>query len=162
MIMEKRPFQEALPVWPEGRLEVWNQMGGFHAGWSAHGSATGTVLRITGADVYRVWCNGQHAGYGPARTAHGFSRVDGWPLERFLRAGDNHLAIEVLSHGIDSYACIMQPPFLQAGIVAGGRGVAATGDGFTAYLLPERVQKTERFSKQRPLRGLDACLSDVR
>jgi alpha-L-rhamnosidase len=107
-------------------------------------------MRVTGADVYRVWCNGQHAGYGPARTAHGHSRVDEWPLDRFIRAGVNHLAIEVLSYGIDSYACVMQPPFLQAEIVDAGKVVAATGEGFSAYLLPERVQKIERFSKQRP------------
>lgn len=148
--MENRYFQQAVPVWPEGRNEIWNQMVGFHAKWSSGAAAAGAVLRITGADVYRVWCNGLHAGYGPARTAHGYSRVDEWPLGRFLRTGENHLAIEVLSYGIDSYACVMQPPFLQAEIVAAGKVMAATGDGFSATLLPERVQKIERFSKQRP------------
>ncbi len=59
--MEDRYFQKAVPVWPEGRSEIWNQMVGFYASW-CHGQAVGTVLRVTGADVYRVWCNGQHAG----------------------------------------------------------------------------------------------------
>jgi alpha-L-rhamnosidase len=45
----------------------------------------------------------------------------------------------------------MQPPFLQAELLVGGSPVAFTGGaGFVARVLPERVQKVERFSKQRP------------
>jgi len=44
----------------------------------------------------------------------------------------------------------MQAPFLQAEVLVDGRVVAATGRGFEAMLLPERVQKVERYSKQRP------------
>jgi len=148
-------FKRGVPVWPSGRREVRNQMVGFRCEWTRGDVSASCLLRVAGADCYRVWLNGKHAGYGPARAAHGFARVDEWPLERFVRAGTNHLAVEVLSYGIDSYAHAMQPPFLQAELERAGEIVAATragtGEGaFAARALPERVQKVERFSKQRP------------
>ena len=143
-------FREAHPAWIAGRGDVWNQMAGFHAAWSMDDPSVNTVLRITGADSYRIWVNGKHAGYGAARTAHGYARVDEWPLNRWLRDGENHVAIEVHCHGIDSYVFAMQPAFLQAELLSGDAVVAATPAGFTACVLSERVQKVERFSKQRP------------
>ncbi len=143
-------FQQAQAVWLSGRRDVWNQVAGFYAAWHVEDAGASTLLRVTGADSYRIWVNGEFAGFGPARTAYGYARVDEWPLDAWLRDGENHIAIEVLSHGIDSYVSVLQPPFLQAEIVCDGTVVAATPDGFTACVLPERIQKVERFSKQRP------------
>jgi alpha-L-rhamnosidase len=150
-VVSEMKFEQAVAVWPEGECERWNQMVGFYTKLEAGVSlAESGELRITGADCYRIWCNGRFAGYGPARAAHGHSRVDVWPLAGLLEDGVNHLAIEVSSCGIDSYAYAMQPPFLLAEVVCGGEVVAATGRSFSACLLTERVQKVERFSKQRP------------
>lgn len=153
-------FAEAAPVWLKDREDVLNQMAGFYAGWTVANAAQPATLRITAADAYRVWVNGHHAGYGPARTAHGYARVDEWPLARWLQAGRNHLAIEVLSHGIDSYVYASQTPFLQAELLCGSQVLAATPAGFTAFILPERVQKVERFSKQRPFTEAYALTPD--
>ena len=125
-------------------------MAGFLLSWESSDSGLAPLLRITGADCYRVWCNGRHAGYGPARAAHGFSRVDEWPLRGLIQEGENLLAIEVASCGIDSYAYAMQPPFLQAEVLIDDTVLAATCEDSKARPLTERVQKVERFSKQRP------------
>ncbi len=144
-------FHRAVPVWPTGMRSIWNQQVGFHMRWPGAVGAETVQLRITAADVYRVWCNGRYVGCGPARTAHGHARVDVWPMAEAVVAGENHLAIEVLSYGIDSYAHAMQPPFLQAELVTDGAVIGATGtDDMRAASLPERVQKVERYSAQRP------------
>ncbi len=143
-------FTKAGPVWLRGRRGIWNQMAGFQTSWSAVEADAPTFLRITGADAYRLWVNGEHAGYGPARTAEGHARVDEWPLNPWMKVGENRLAIDVLSNGIDSYVYVLQPPFLQAELISSTEVLAATPEGFAARILPERVQKTERFSKQRP------------
>lgn len=148
--MNKTTFQQAAPVWIRGYRDTWNQTAGFYAIWGVEDPATPTILRITGADAYRVWVNGEHAGYGPARTARGYARVDEWDLTPRLKAGKNHIAIEVHSHGIDSYVYVLQPPFLQAELMQENDVVIATPEGFNGRVLPERVQKVERFSKQRP------------
>ena len=147
-------FDYALPVWPEGRGSVWNQFVGFHASWDQQGNQS-AVLRATAADYYRAWCNGCFVAFGPARAAHGYARADEWCLDGYLQEGVNHLAVEVLAYGIDSYAHAMQPPFLQAEVVRGGEAAAATRaesrpDVFVARILPERIQKVERYSAQRP------------
>lgn len=143
-------FKKAKPIWPKGRQKIWNQMVGFRTSWSVVDADTPTCLRITGADAYRLWVNDAYAGYGPARTAEGYARVDEWPLNPWMRKGENQLAIEVLSNGIDSYVYVLQPPFLQAELISSTEILAATPEGFAARIIPERVQKTERFSKQRP------------
>ena len=72
-------FDAAKPVWPEGRAERMNDFVEFRATFEAKAGET-PVLRITGSSVYRIRLNGKFAGYGPARAAKGFFRVDEWPL----------------------------------------------------------------------------------
>jgi len=143
-------FKKAVPIWPKGQRSEWNRMVGFYATVQLAESSPDAFLKITGADSFRIWVNHEHAGYGPARGPHGYSRVDEWPLTEFLKEGINHLAIEVLTNGIDSYASVLQAPFLQAELIMGGEVLVSTREDFEAYLLPERIQKVERFSKQRP------------
>ncbi len=146
-------FKKGVPVWPVGEQGTWNQVVGFHAAMVVDEPCVkgNLVLRMTAADCYRVWVNGVFVGYGPARTAHGFSRVDEWPLAGLANEGVNHLAVEVSNAGIDSYAYALHDPFLQAEVLFDDNVVVATGgDAFAAYLLKERIQKVERYSKQRP------------
>lgn len=143
-------FNKAIAIWPKGREEEWNRMVGFFASIELDTLPSDAMLRITGADCYRIKVNGQFVGHGPARGPHGYIRVDHWPLENYLKEGLNHLSIEVLTNGVDSYAFVMQSPFLRAECCVGEDVVAWTGEHFQAQLLPERIQKVERFSKQRP------------
>jgi alpha-L-rhamnosidase len=39
------------------------------------------TLKITASALYRVYINGEFLGYGPARAAHGYFRVDEYDLK---------------------------------------------------------------------------------
>ena len=150
-------FQAAKPVWPEGRATRMNDFVVFHASFETKGGEK-PILRVTGSSVYRIRLNGEFAGYGPARAAKGFFRVDEWPLA--AREGRNDLCIEVSAYNCNNYYIAEWPGFLQAEVVAGGRVLAATYGKescaqcesgvatFTACETP-RVTKCSRFSFQR-------------
>lgn len=68
--MEKVLFEKARPVFLRGMSGEKNITASFRAVFRA---AAGEEwrLRITASSAYRVWLNGEFAGYGPARAAHG-------------------------------------------------------------------------------------------
>jgi alpha-L-rhamnosidase len=148
-------FRSAQPVWPAGREREKNLTVGFRAVFEAPAHA-GAVLRVTGSSVYRIHLNGAFLGYGPVRGPHGYSRVDEWDLAGRLGSGVNVIAIEVAGYNVNSYYLLDQPAFLQAEVAAEGQVLASTagGDGggvmFEAQILPERAQRVQRYSFQRP------------
>jgi len=145
-------FVAAKPLWPKGRETEKNITVGFRASFNAP-ARDKVLLRATGSSIYRVFLNGQFLAHGPARGPHGFFRVDEWDLTDKLKPGANVVAFEVAGYNANSYYLLDQPSFLQAEVIAGGRVLAATGgkgEPFTALLLPERVQKVQRYSFQRP------------
>lgn len=145
-------FRSAQPVWLEGREREMNLTVGFSATIQKP-SATPITLLLTGATLYRIWINGEFAGHGPARAAHGFYRVDELDVTARLHSGDNVIAIEVAGYNANNYYVLNQPSFLQAEVFAGDKVLAATagtGRAFVAHLITERVQKVARYSFQRP------------
>ena len=143
-------MKKAVPVWAEGHEKEMNFNLGFHGTFQSKPEQTYT-FRITASTLYRVFLNGDFLGYGPARAAHDYYRVDEYQLEN-LKNGENHLAIEVAGYNVNSYYTIDQPSFLQAELEAGGQIMLATGNNldFKAFQITERLQKTERYSFQRP------------
>ena len=145
-------FTAARAVWPKGRETERNLMVGFRTVFARDGWEP-VHLRLTASTLYRAYVNGQFAGYGPARGPHGYFRIDCVDITPFLRDGKNVVAIEVAGYNVNSYYTIDAPSFLQAEVVSGGRALSATGDAarpFEARILPERVQKVQRYSFQRP------------
>ena len=144
---ERPRFEEAVPVWPEGCEAEMNSFFGFRAAFDVR-EGESPVLRVTGCSDYRISLNGRHLGWGPARAAKGFFRVDEIKLP--VKPGRSVLAIEVAGYNCNSYCLINQPPFLQAEVVSGGRVLAATGESgaFEAQRLP-RARKVVRYSFQR-------------
>ena len=138
-------FQAALPVWPEGRATRMNDFVEFRASFEVKTDEK-PVLRVTGSSVYRIRLNSEFAGYGPARAAKGFFRVDEWPLA--AREGRNDLTIEVSAYNCNNYYIAEWPGFLQAEVVVGDRVLAMTGCDFCARETP-RVTKCSRYSYQR-------------
>ena len=139
------PFLVAQPVWLAGMANEMNVTGGWVASMDGAGKAT---LRVATSGFFRVFVNGRFVHYGPARCAYGFFRVDEIPLA--LEAGVNHIAVEAVCYGVNSFSSLMQAPFIPAEIVADGAAIAATGaQGFAAYRLTQRVQKVQRYSYQR-------------
>jgi alpha-L-rhamnosidase len=143
----KPSFIEAKPIWQAGSEKERNLFLGFRTSFDSLADAK-AILRITGCSSYRITFNGKYVGYGPARAAKGYFRLDEIPLE--VKAGTNALAIEVAGYNCVSFYHMNQPSFLQAEVVLNGKVVAATGKcgSFKAARLP-RTQKVVRYSFQR-------------
>ena len=137
-------FDRALPVWRHDALREKNIAIGLY---TAITPGTTLTLRITAAEVYRVFVDGVFFAYGPARCAHHHYRVDEIPLP----AHATHIAIEIPHYAVNSFCYLQADGFVQAEIVRDGEVVAATGgEGFTCFCLDGRVQKVQRYSYQRP------------
>lgn len=143
------PFQKAVPVWLSGKETEINITAGFTCRFSGSSPA---VLVLTAASVYRVFLNGVFLFHGPARAALGDCRVDVLELPALLLQPENVLAIEVVNFYVNNFYVPKQPAFVQAEVRRGNRVLCHTGvDGdFRAALLTYRLQKTQRFSFQRP------------
>lgn len=56
-------------------------------------------IYISASNVYRIYINQELAMHGPARTAHGYARVDKIDISQFLVSGINTIAVEVMTYG---------------------------------------------------------------
>ncbi|MBQ9415666.1 MAG: hypothetical protein IJU20_02355 [Clostridia bacterium] len=137
-------FRQAKAVWAKGG-ENRNRLIRYTAEIPGGEKAS---LSMCAADLFRVFQNGRLISCGPARAAYGFARVLRIPLDR---AG-GRICVDVLSYGINQYACVEQEPFFAAEIEIDGRVQVYTGDpegGWSAFWMRQRVQKTQRYSYQR-------------
>ncbi len=150
-VSDSELMKEAIPVWAEGREKEMNLNLGFH-GTFQNNKNQDIKLRITASTLYRVFLNGEFLGYGPARAAHGFFRVDEYDLSSRAKNGENIISVEVAGYNVNSYYTIDEPSFLQAEVESGGKILLATGGdhNFVAFQIKERLQKVERYSFQRP------------
>lgn len=104
-------------------------------------------LKIAASSLYRLFVDGFFTGYGPARAAHGYSRVDEYDLSSY--AGKTiHIVIEVFASNVNTFYIVDELPFFAAEIVMNNQVVADSAD-FKAFLLNDRVTKIQRFSFQR-------------
>ena len=145
-------FRQAERVWGEGR-SVTNAYLRFRAVFDA-AKGERPVLRITASTVYRAKLNGAFLGYGPARSAEGWFKVDEWPVAG-VREGRNEIEIDVAGYVCESYQYVIQPAFLQAEVVSGGRVLAATaadGGAFAATEIPRDIGGAV-YSRQRGFPG---------
>ena len=142
-------FRVARPIWPTNRETEMNLTVGFRATFE-YAKNQSVELRIAASTLYRLWINGEFAGYGPARAAHGFYRVDEWDVAHFCKNGENTISIEVAGYNVNSFYVLNQPSFLQCEVVCEGEVLAATGRDFSVRVLEERVQRVQRYSYQRP------------
>lgn len=105
------------------------------------------TVKLAAASVFRFFVNGKMMGYGPARAAHGYSRLDEYSLAEFA-GQDVVLCVEVFAHNINTYYVVDELPFFACEIVRGG-GVIAEAKDFDTYLVNDRLTKVQRFSFQR-------------
>ena len=150
-IPETDLMKKGIPVWVQSREKEMNLNLGFRGIFQSQKNKNAT-FRITASTLYRVYINGDYLGYGPARTGHGFFRVDEYDLSKHLKIGDNIVAVEVAGYNVNSYYTLDQPSFLQAEVESDGKIILSTGSepGFEAFQIKERLQKVERYSFQRP------------
>lgn len=131
-------------VWAKGLLEEKN----IHIIYKyTFTPEANTHIDIAASNLYRIFINGKFVGYGPARAAHGYSRLDTYDLSTW--AGTSAvIAIEVYSANVNTFYTVDELPFFACEIRNGEELVAEATD-FTAYHFKGRVQKVCRFSYQR-------------
>lgn len=140
-------FQSAVPVWAAGREKELNLWLSARAVLSP---AKSCILKVTGSSAYVVKVDGAFVAFGPARSAHGFYRVDELELASYIREGGSVLTITVAGYNCNSFYHLDQPSFLCAELSADGALIAATGrNGFSFREVSEHEQKVERYSYQR-------------
>ncbi len=142
----KKEFLFAKPIWAKGLLQTKNVTCLFEAEFPR---AEQALLKITACNFYRVCVNGEFLGYGPARAAHGYARVDEYVLP--CSEETNRVTVEVAGYNCDSFYALNLRPFLQAEIMCDGTVIATGGkeSGFSCVVDERRIRKSPRFSYQR-------------
>lgn len=115
------------------------------------------VIRLTARNIYRLYVNGEITMHGPARTAHGYCRVDEVEITDRLTDGVNHIGVEVVAYGRDwegyshySNDCTLEDGLFIAEIEADGEVVSATGrDEWLVCSITARAPLCERISHSR-------------
>ena len=74
----------------------------FHARASFF-AADSSRLKISAESVFRLWCNGQFVGTGPARGTKTLAFFDEFDLAPHLKAGENRLEISVLCPNVPTF-----------------------------------------------------------
>ena len=114
------------------------------------------VIRLTARNIYRLYINGEVVMHGPARTAHGYCRVDEVDITEHLIDGVNHVAVEVVAYGRDwpgynrySNDCTLEDGLFIAEIEVDGEIVCATGRDEWQVCTINRAPVCERISHSR-------------
>ena len=146
MKIERFVFEKALPVWKMGDQRVMNQ--------NLHFSAVvprkkGAELRISGASSYLVFINGKFVAHGPARTAHGYYKVDKISLDPFADGENINILISASGYNCNSFSYVDAPSFVCAEVVCGEEVLAATGADFSCRTVGSRLTKMPKYSYQR-------------
>ena len=142
-------FIKAKPVWIKGYESEMNITVEVYSSFSAEPKQL-SILRIAGASFYKIYLNGEFIHFGPARAGHGCVRMDEIELTKMLKAGKNHLAIEIAGYNCKSFNGIDMAPFLQTELIVDKSIIAYTGgDDFSASLQSSKKQKVMRYSFQR-------------
>ena len=115
-------------------------------------------LCLTASTMYRLFVDGELVGYGPARAAHGYCRLDEYELSKWA-GREITVSVEVYSANVNSFYTVDEPPFFACEITSNG-SVIADAEDFTAYRMSERVQRVRRFSFQRTFTEIYRLTSD--
>ena len=148
MVIHDYTFRAATPVWEVGTAKAPNHTVCFTADIPA--TEETVTLSVAASCSFILLVNGVYVAHGPARCGHGFFRVDEYDISKYLTQRVNRVAIRVASYNRYSYSYLNQPGFLCSEITAGNEILAATGKGgFTAYSVPERINRVREYSFQR-------------
>ena len=115
------------------------------------------VIRLAARNVYRLYINNEIIMHGPARTAHGYCRVDEMDITEHLIDGINHIAVEVVEYGnrCEGYNRYSNDSTLEDGLFiaeidADGQILTATGrDEWMVCPILARHPQSERISHSR-------------
>ncbi len=143
-------FKKAMPIWVKDKQNEMNYRVQFKALINYNDSSS-VKLSLATSGIYNLFVNGIFVSYGPARAGRGFFRVDKIDITDFLKKGENAVVVEVCGYNATSFYIQKQSSFLTAEICIDGTVIAWTGDSFTARKNPFYIQKSQRYSYQRPM-----------
>lgn len=132
---------------------------GFHMCYSIQNvleDVQSATLALTARNIYRLYINGELVMHGPARTAHGYARVDVIDVRPYLQNGDNHFGVEVMVYG-DVYGgysndCTLESGMFIAELTLNNQVVSSSGDDSWSWKvtpLLARVPNSQRISHSR-------------
>ena len=145
-------FKKAVPVYAENLKDKMNTHIMLKETVS---SLKGCTAKISAASFYKLYVNDIFVGFGPARTAKGYARVDEYDLTPYHKEETNEIRIEVVGYFCSSYYTPKQPSFVICEIIKDCQVVLYTGRDFSFSILNEYISNTRRFSGQR-------CFTEVR
>ena len=134
----------ALPVWSEVGGNKMNETLCFVEKFSHCREA---VFRITACNFYRAFLNGKFLGFGPARAAEGYRRVDEYRISG--EKAENILFIEVNAYRCNTLYDVNAQGFVQYEMISEGKVLFATGEHTRYAEFTPRTRAVMRFSYQR-------------
>jgi len=137
----KKITYELSEIWAENLLEEKNVMLLFQ--WKAPESSK-IHIKIAAASAFQLFIDGRFIGYGPRRSAKGFSHINDYTEE--IVEGKT-LTAAVVSYRNDSYNLINEPPFFACAIKAGNARYKS--EDFQVFRFNGKIQKIVRYSFQR-------------
>ncbi len=146
-------MQYAKPVFLPGLEETPNVQSGFRRDFYVDALPGTAVVVITARSFYRLYVNGSVVMHGPARTAHGYARVDEVDVLPFLRSGQNTVAVELTASvgclGGYSNDCTCESSMLLAELWLDDVCALATDTEWDALQLTQRQPLSEKMSHCR-------------
>ena len=103
------------------------------------------TLKLAAVSTFRVFLNGKFLLAGPVRSGRGRSIVS--KLQVCVEKGDV-LCVEVCNYRINAFYPLKEDGFFACEGEADGETVFDS-DSFTAFLLSDRIEKTQRYNFQR-------------
>lgn len=132
-------------VWSDGIRSEMNITLGFQL--DKPFPSPSATLQLCAANAYMVFQDDEMIAFGPARTAHGYIRMDEIQLENLTPR--TKLTVTVIGNNINSFCYPDEKPFFAARVMDGrGKQFAGSWD-FSCSLLDDRIRKVVRFSYQR-------------
>lgn len=110
-------IREAKPVFLKGLNREHNVFACFKKEINIEGCIEEAVIQITARSFYRLYINERLVMHGPARTAHGYLRVDELDISSYLKEGVNSFTVFVLSYS-DCFNGYSNEVTLEPGMIA--------------------------------------------
>ena len=143
-------FQKAVPIWAKGMEHEMHTRLQFKAIYEKQEEES-CILRLATSGIYHLQVNGKFVSYGPARTGKGHFCVEELDISQWSKVGKNIIVVEVCGYYATSFYVQKQPSFLIAELLVDDEPMLWTGEHFSARFNPEYIQKTQRYSYQRPM-----------
>ncbi len=141
-------FKKAVPIWVKAK-DYYEKLN-THLIFKAEAeSLKDTVLKLTASDFYKLYVNGRFVGFGPARTAKGYARVDEYDLSEYSETTGNEIIVMVAGYYCRSLSTVCQESFFVAELLKQDQPILYSGRDFGCYNNTKRVKKVERYSVQR-------------